>query len=67
MPPSVWRNLSVCLRTRRDGLEPEAGDTEMRVQYDARLHGPRDARGFKEPLTTAFLRKYIHYAKSRIK
>ena len=46
--------------------EPDGGDTVVRVKYDARLHGARVA-GRKEPLTTAFLQKYIQYAKNRYK
>ena len=46
--------------------EPDGGDTAVRVKYDARLHGARVA-GRKEPLTTAFLQKYIQYAKNRYK
>ena len=46
--------------------EPDGGDTAVRVKYDARLHGARVV-GRKEPLTTAFLQKYIQYAKNRYK
>lgn len=34
------------------------------VKYDQRLHGPRK-EGQKDPLSTAFLRKYIKIAKNR--
>ena len=54
------------MRRQQDEEEDEGGDTTMRVKYDARLHGARVA-GRKEPLTTAFLQKYIQYAKNRYK
>jgi DNA replication licensing factor MCM3 len=42
----------------------EPAPTRVRVKYDARLYGAR-APGKKEPLTGAFLRKYIAFAKAR--
>ena len=42
----------------------EGGDTAMRVKYNRLLHGAR-SRGAPEPLTTAFLKKFIKYAKNR--
>lgn len=38
--------------------------TRVRVRYDARLYGPR-VPGRPEPLTQAFLKKYIAFAKAR--
>lgn len=56
--------ISVCQR-RREGEEGVAGaDTAMRAKYNRQLHGTREA-GAPEPLTTAFLKKFIKYAKNR--
>jgi hypothetical protein len=49
---------------RREQDVQEGGDTQMRVKYNRLLHGAR-ARGAPEPLTTAFLKKFIKYAKNR--
>ena len=59
-------NILISHRQRDDDNTPEGGDTAMRVKYDLRLHGAR-APGALEPLTTAFLQKYIQYAKNRYK
>ncbi len=46
------------------GQDGAPAPTRVRVKYDARLYGAR-APGKKEPLTGAFLRKYIAFAKAR--
>lgn len=44
----------------------ETGDTDMYVKHDRRLHGEKDTAAHP-PLTTAFLKKFIQYAKNRYK
>lgn len=46
----------------------EEGETPVFVKYDRNLHGPRSSRAggdTHEPLSVPFLRKYIHYAKTK--
>jgi DNA replication licensing factor MCM3 len=47
-----------------DDEERRRGETAVRVKYDARLYGPRRP-GQKEPLSIAFLKKYVAFAKQR--
>ena len=49
---------------RREEEGAEGRDTQMRVKYNRLLHGSNRTTS-AEPLTTAFLKKYIRYAKSR--
>ena len=49
---------------RREEENTEGQDTQMRVKYNRLLHGSNRTTT-AEPLTTAFLKKYIRYAKSR--
>ena len=60
------QTLKLTVSRQQEEEEPDGGDTAVRVKYDARLHGARVV-GRKEPLTTAFLQKYIQYAKNRYK
>jgi DNA replicative helicase MCM subunit Mcm2 (Cdc46/Mcm family) len=55
--------LMHCCRRREQDVQ-EGGDTAVRVKYNRLLHGAR-TRGAPEPLTTAFLKKFIKYAKNR--
>lgn len=52
------------VETLEEDTEKENTDTPVRVKYDARLYGPRKP-GSKDPLSVAFLRKYLAFAKQR--
>uniref|UniRef100_A0A061S633 DNA replication licensing factor MCM3 n=1 Tax=Tetraselmis sp. GSL018 TaxID=582737 RepID=A0A061S633_9CHLO len=63
-------DIDALLGIDADEEEQEDGGSQVYVKYNRLLHGPRRRRGdVREqlPLSKPFMRKYIHYAKERIR